>query len=116
MNTLLLLVNTVLLSPNSVLSFLTEQEGRGEVLVSENARNKGGVVDVLKEVVTMNIGNKPPDNTEQKPRNNEAGNKSKEDIAPLHVYHGGENILKIFLISYEVSTIIRPASVFYSCD
>ena len=92
------MVNTVLLSPNSVLSFLTEQEGRGKVLVSKNARNKGGVVDVLQEVVTMNIGNKPPDNTEQKPRDNEAGNESKEDIAPLHIHHGGINILKILLM------------------
>ena len=44
------------------------------------------------------VGNKPPDNTEQKPRDNEAGNESKEDVAPLHVHHGGINILKILLM------------------
>ena len=110
------MVNTVLLSPNSVLSFLTEQEGRGEVLVSENARNKGGVIDVLRKVVAMNIGDEPPDDTKAKPGEDKAGNEPKEDIAPLHVNHGGENILKIFEMSKEVSTVFTPASVFYSCD
>ena len=62
----------------------------------------------------MNIGNKPPDDTKAKPGEDKAGNEPKEDIAPLHVNHGGENILKTVLISYEVSTILRPASVFFS--
>ena len=64
----------------------------------------------------MNIGNKPPDDTKAKPGEDKTGYKVEEDIPPLHVNHGGENILKIFLISYEVSTLFRPASVFYSCD
>ena len=110
------MVNTALLSPNSVLSFLAKQEGRCEVLVSENTRNKSGVVDVLEEVVTMNIGNKPPDDTKAKPGEYKTGNEPKEYIAPSHVNHGGENILKIYLISNELSIIDKPASVFYSCD
>ena len=92
------LVHTVLLSPNSVLSLLAEEEGRGKVLVCQNTRNKGGVVDVLGEVVSMNKGNEPPDNTKTKPGEDEAGNECKEDPAPLHVNHGGENILRTNLM------------------
>ena len=54
-----------------MLSFLAEKERRGKVLVRKNARNKGGVVNVLEKVITMNIGNKPPDNSEQKPRDDD---------------------------------------------
>ena len=55
----------------------------------------------------MNIGNKPPDDTKAKPGEDKTGYKVDEDIAPLHVNHGGENILRIFLISYEVFIYIQ---------
>ena len=64
----------------------------------------------------MNIGNKPPDDTKAKPGEDKTGYKVDEDIAPLHVNHGGEDILRIFLISYEISLIFRPATVSCSCD
>jgi len=41
----------------------------------------------------MNIGNKPPDDTKAKPGEDKTGYKVDEDIAPLHVNHGGEDIL-----------------------
>ena len=55
----------------------------------------------------MNIGNKPPDDTKAKPGEDKTGYKVDEDIAPLHVNHGGEDILRIFLISYEVFIYIQ---------
>ena len=45
----------------------------------------------------MNIGNKPPDNTKAKPREDETSDKCKEDPAPLHVHHGCKNILNEFI-------------------
>ena len=42
----------------------------------------------------MNIAHKPPDNTKPKPGYDEAGNKCKEDIPPLHVHHCSEYILQ----------------------
>ena len=41
----------------------------------------------------MNIAHKPPDNTKPKPGYDEAGNKCKEDIPPLHVHHCSKYIL-----------------------
>ena len=41
----------------------------------------------------MNIAHKPPDNTKPKPGYDEAGDKCKEDIPPLHVHHCSEHIL-----------------------
>ena len=41
----------------------------------------------------MNIGNEPPDDTKAKPREDKAGDECNKDIAPLHINHGGKNIL-----------------------
>ena len=41
----------------------------------------------------MNIAHKPPDNTKPKPGYDEAGDKCKEDITPLHVHHCSKYIL-----------------------
>ena len=41
----------------------------------------------------MNIAHKPPDNTKPKPGYDEAGDKCKEDIPPLHVHHCSKYIL-----------------------
>ena len=46
----------------------------------------------------MNIGNKPPDNTKAEPGKDKTGNEPKEYITPSHVNHGGENILKTYML------------------
>ena len=82
-------------SPNSVLSLHTEEEGRGKVLICQNARSEGGVVDVLQDIVTVDVADQPPDHREDKPGDQKTGDKGKEGVAPLHVNHGGEHILEI---------------------
>ena len=81
-------------SPNCVLSLHTEQKSRGKVLICENAGNKGGVIDILDEIVAMDIADEPPDDGKNQPGHEEAGDKCKEGVAPLHVNHCGENILQ----------------------
>ena len=77
-----------------MLSLNTEEESRSKVLVCKDARSEGLVVDVLKDIVTVDIANQPPDAGKEKPGHKEAGNKGQKSEAPLHVHHCGKNILK----------------------
>ena len=80
-----------------MLGLHAEQEGRGEVLVGEDA---GGVVpggrggEVLWDVVAVSEGDDPPDDGEDEPGEHEAGDEGEQGVAPLPVQDRDEHVLQ----------------------
>ena len=97
-----------------MLGLHAEQEGRGEVLVGEDAGDECSILhpeEVLLLVVPVVESNQPPEEAEDEPGDHEAGKESKESVAPLQVQDGREHVLReqfYILTPTEWSTLIGP--------
>ena len=83
----------------NILALLPEQEGRGKVLVGEDAGCPGAIEagavvgEVLREVVAVAVGDEPPEHGEQQPGEHEAGEEGEEGVAPPPVQDRHEHVL-----------------------
>ena len=82
--------------PDGVLGLHAEQEGRGEVDVGQDAGDELAGLHlghVLLEVVSVNIGYQPPDDSKYQPRQHETCEKHEKSVAPFEIQNCDENIL-----------------------
>ena len=84
--------------PDGVLRLHAEQERRGEVDVGEDAGDELARLHlghVLLEIVSMNVGYQPPDDSKDQPRQHKTCEKHEKSVAPFEIKDSDENILEI---------------------